>query len=1166
MRIGRGPAGNWRSALALWLLGLARNVPAVFAAAAVLIVTPGVLAAPEIAVNFGSRTIATGGSLDFGTVRQGRPITKTLTIRNTGSDPLDITGVTVPDGFTLSLEPAASVAARRATVLRVTVPDNAVPGTYNGPITITNSDENEAEYVINVSIVVEPVEPRLVVRLGQSSVVAGGEVSFGSTLLGIPLARSFTLTNEGNANLVISGLDISGTGFTAEIRRPITLRPGRRVSLPVRMPAATAQGAGERSAVLTLRTTDPDDDEGNFQINLTGTVAPATAGILVFDRGVPVPLDGEVSFGRFTGAAVSKTFTIRNTGRQDLTLGDIVIDGSGFRTITNPRSPVRPGRTSSFVVQMTGESTETGPQAVIKIPTSLPETEFYTFRATAEFTALGPIVAVSGPGGTINPTGSTFDFGVFDPDGATTVRSLGVSNRGTSPVEITNIQVTGAGFALVAGPAGPITRSGVVRISFDPPSAPGDFTGVLTFATNDPERSSYNVALRARVDAIAAQGDIEVVRVLPDMSENPPTQPAPNGGANEIGSTPIGEEIEFVYRISNRAGARGPLTITQAIADPLPGRIVISRYEPDTVTFPHVLAPGASFVVVGRVIATTPFRTRFEDGVRIEILSNDPDENPYAVNLIVEVRSNTGQVDLAAPGNVNVPRTSGYSFGSTNVGADVTRVFTITNNGSADLRNIAVTSANASFVRIDPQPATTLTPGTSTTFTLRMPAAAVGAKQADITIASDDSNGPYVFTASGTVNNWFAFGAGLGPAGSEVRAVADVDLDGTGGGGASLIYAGGTFTGVGPRIARFTGGAWAALAGGGVDAPVNAIYGWDNDGNPANGVLLVVGGEFQNAGGASANRIATWDGSAWGTLGAGAGNGLDGPVRAIAAFDEDGSGPNPPVLYIGGRFTSSVSGVLLNNVARWNGTAFLPLGTNPNVGVKPANTASVNSIAVFDPDLSTGPLPTMVFLGGTFTSAGNNLTANRIVRFNPATGAVPGFSATDATGITGTAVNALTVWDADGPGGTQRAQLVAAGDFTAAGAVTAGSIARYGLEAGNSIPTWRTIASGNTDAPIRALTSFDHDGTGPGVGALVAGGDFITINGTSAVRAAIFNATTGTWSGLSTGTDLPVLAFPQNPASSPTGVPITRLAAGGRFGTAGGVSAGFIALWGTAAP
>ena len=120
---------------------------------------------------------------------------------------------------------------------------------------------------------------------------------------------------------------------------------------------------------------------------------------------------------------------------------------------------------------------------------------------------------------------------------------------------------------------------------------------------------------------------------------------------------------------------------------------------------------------------------------------------------------------------------------------------------------------------------------------------------------------------------------------------------------------------------------------------------------------LELGGDFTLAGGASANRIAKWDGSSWSKLA----NGVNGTVHALAVFDHGTS----PMLYAGGEFFEA--GVLQDAdfVARWNGSGWFSFGASGLNG-------AVHALTVRD-DGSDAAL----YLGGSFTVAGG-LSAKRI--------------------------------------------------------------------------------------------------------------------------------------------------------------------------------------------
>ncbi len=235
----------------------------------------------------------------------------------------------------------------------------------------------------------------------------------------------------------------------------------------------------------------------------------------------------------------------------------------------------------------------------------------------------------------------------------------------------------------------------------------------------------------------------------------------------------------------------------------------------------------------------------------------------------------------------------------------------------------------------------------------------------------DDGSGPALYaagdftTADGlpanrvakwTGSTWVAVGSGLN---GSVFALATFD-DGTGSGPA--LYAGGSFTQSGGnpvnRVAKWDGTSWSGV-GGGVDGTVYALAIFDDGGGKA----MYAGGSFLTAGGGTVNRIAKWNGESWSALGAG----LGGSVAALTTFN-DGSGGGM-ALYVGGSFMTA-GGASANQVARWNGSTWSPLGSGTNLGV--------TALTTFDDDSGSGPA---LYVGGNFTTAGG-ASINRIARWN----------------------------------------------------------------------------------------------------------------------------------------------------------------------------------------
>lgn len=174
--------------------------------------------------------------------------------------------------------------------------------------------------------------------------------------------------------------------------------------------------------------------------------------------------------------------------------------------------------------------------------------------------------------------------------------------------------------------------------------------------------------------------------------------------------------------------------------------------------------------------------------------------------------------------------------------------------------------------------------------------------------------------------------------------------------GGAFSFAGGAPA---QNMATWNGSSWAPF-GGGASALVDDFAIFDADGPGGAAPLLIAGGDFAMIGGVSAARIAAWNGSTW----TGLGTGMDFNVIALAAFDEDGSGPGPLRLYAGGNFTTA-GGVLVNQIAAWDGTTWSSLD---------AGTNSLVASLLAAQDGSAGSPPTL-FAGGFFATPASRVAA-----------------------------------------------------------------------------------------------------------------------------------------------------------------------------------------------
>lgn len=269
----------------------------------------------------------------------------------------------------------------------------------------------------------------------------------------------------------------------------------------------------------------------------------------------------------------------------------------------------------------------------------------------------------------------------------------------------------------------------------------------------------------------------------------------------------------------------------------------------------------------------------------------------------------------------------------------------------------------------------------------------------------------------------------------------------------------------------------------GLDGTVRAMTIFDEDGWGPGLPSLFVGGTFTTAGGVTVSGLARWDGTAWHDVGGGV-TGDSASVYALAVVDLDGDWKTPALLYVGGDFTTA-GAIPAANIACWNGSTWseLGLGTAGNFGL-------VRALAAFPTD----PTGARLYAGGDFTSAGG-VTLNYIARWNGKT-----WSALDSTVGTSGGVFALQPFD-DGSGPA----LFVGGAFFSAGTAPMSNTSKIARWSGTA---WSSLGTG-LNADVHALAIWDSDGPGPTTPVLAAGGAFTSTVGGGTVMNRV-----GTWNGV----------------------------------------------------
>jgi len=215
-------------------------------------------------------------------------------------------------------------------------------------------------------------------------------------------------------------------------------------------------------------------------------------------------------------------------------------------------------------------------------------------------------------------------------------------------------------------------------------------------------------------------------------------------------------------------------------------------------------------------------------------------------------------------------------------------------------------------------------------------------------------------------DDWSGLGEGgaVGAA-SRVYALASfADLDGP------ALYVGGSFAMVGDvdatGIARWGDGSWSALQDGvaqGVGGYVSRLAVFDDGG----GVRLYVGGVFDRVGEISAENIARWDGHDWTLMpGIDALAAYPNPGSAALQVFDDGRGEQ---LYVGGHILAAGGGAV-SFISSWDGASWWRLDPDPGYGLLQAS-----DLGVYD----FGPGPELIVATG--PTAGNAVV-NQLARWN----------------------------------------------------------------------------------------------------------------------------------------------------------------------------------------
>lgn len=347
--------------------------------------------APEIQISGGMASLTDGDTTpwthdytDLGGVVVGNWWANTFVVSNLGSATLNLgaNAVTLSGAgcaeFLVTTQPASALAPGEWSEFQVRyTPTNTGADVCTVNVNNDDADESPFDFVVQGRGDTAPT-PDIVIA-GNGVLIANGDTTpnladwtdFGVTAVGMPLARSFALGNNGSGPLgfLASPVTLSGAGC-AEFS--VSKQPTPGIQQPWNKDWFYLQyqpsNLGTDTCTVTVSSDDPDENPFTFVIQ--AAAAAAQPEIEITGNGVPIA-DGDATpsladhtdFGTATvGTPVTRTFTIVNSGTVPLNLGVNAASLLGascgeFAVSVQPLTTVAAAASTTFSVQYTPVNT-----------------------------------------------------------------------------------------------------------------------------------------------------------------------------------------------------------------------------------------------------------------------------------------------------------------------------------------------------------------------------------------------------------------------------------------------------------------------------------------------------------------------------------------------------------------------------------------------------------------------------------------------------------------------------------------------------------------------------------------------------------------------------------------------------------------------------------------
>ena len=612
-------------------------------------------------------------AVDFGSAIVGESATQVISVGNSGGEDLVVQDGTVTGPFVLDGFSCTTVAPGATCEWTLTYTATAA-GAETGVFTIISNDPNS---------------PTEVALTGSGTAtapeidVATAPLDLGTANVGESTTADLTISNVGDADLVISGLTASGDFSVASDCG--TVAPAASCTATVTFtPSADGAASG------TLSIASNDEDEASIDIALSGAGV-----VLVADVDVSPT---EVAFGDVTvGGSATSEITIANTGNADLSIVSIAVASPVFSVTDTCGGTVAAG--GSCAATVTFAPNAAGAADAVLAVTSDDADEPVVSVALSGNGVDVPVVDIA-----VSP--ATLAFGNVQV-GESATADVTITSEGNATLEVSEVAISGTDLSVDAS-CGSLNQgeSCTATVTFAP-TAEGPVTGTLTVSSNDPDEGTVVIDITG-AGVTAPEADIN----LPVTSV-------------DFGELTVGQDSSEDFSIENVGTA--DLTISDISVDGGDFTVVsdcgvVAAGESCTATV--TFAPGAA----GDQSAT------------VTVSSDDADEP----TVTVAVSGSATEASVEADIDVNP---TSVEFGSVLVGTSTDPFdVTVSNVGGEDLVVIQsqITGDGAGAFSIVESTCSTVAGGSSCTISVNFTPTDTVAYEAALGIVSSDADEPAV--------------------------------------------------------------------------------------------------------------------------------------------------------------------------------------------------------------------------------------------------------------------------------------------------------------------------------------------------------------------------------------------------------------------------------------